>query len=104
MQRPSLRLKRDGRLARLQFRALADGPKGPAIGGAELLGLGRSIYAVLDRKLVAHALESVQQRLQLIDLHLNLRRLNAKLIHPALCNLEKRMKRLHLTALLPGVA
>jgi DNA polymerase III subunit epsilon len=50
--------------ARLQFRALADGPKGPAIGGAELLGLGRSIYAVLDRKLVAHALESVQQRLQ----------------------------------------
>ena len=32
--------------------------------GAELIGLGRSIYAVLDRKLVAHALESVQQRLQ----------------------------------------
>jgi DNA polymerase-3 subunit epsilon len=47
--------------ARLQFRALAEGP---AIGGAEALGLGRSIYAVLDRRLVAHALEAVQQRLQ----------------------------------------
>jgi DNA polymerase III subunit epsilon len=47
--------------ARLQFRALADGP---AVGGAELLSLGRSIYAVIDRRLVAHALESVQQRLQ----------------------------------------
>ncbi|MBL8328605.1 MAG: DNA polymerase III subunit epsilon [Rubrivivax sp.] len=47
--------------ARLQFRALAEGP---AVGGAELLALGRSIYAVFDRKLVAHALESVQQRLQ----------------------------------------
>ncbi len=46
--------------ARLQFRALAEGP---AIGGAELLGIGRSIYAVLDRRLVAHALEVVQQRL-----------------------------------------
>jgi len=50
--------------ARLQFRALAAGTQGAAIGGAELLGLGRSIYAVLDRKLVAHAIESVQQRLQ----------------------------------------
>jgi len=47
--------------ARLQFRALSDAP---ALGGAELLGLGRSIYAVFDRKLVAHALETVQQRLQ----------------------------------------
>jgi len=50
--------------ARLQFRALTAGTQGAAIGGAELLGLGRSIYAVLDRKLVAHAIESVQQRLQ----------------------------------------
>lgn len=46
--------------ARLQFRALA---AGGSIGGAEALGLGRSIYAVLDRRLVAHALEAVQQRL-----------------------------------------
>ena len=46
--------------ARLQFRALA---AGASIGGAEALGLGRSIYAVLDRRLVAHALEAVQQRL-----------------------------------------
>ena len=57
----------DGRIllynarARLQFRALSEGM---AIGGAEAIGLGRSIYAVLDRRLVAHALEAVQQRLQ----------------------------------------
>ncbi|MDE1947984.1 MAG: DNA polymerase III subunit epsilon [Burkholderiales bacterium] len=57
----------DGRIllynarARLQFRALS---QAPALGGAELVGIGRSIYAVFDRQLVAHALESVQQRLQ----------------------------------------
>lgn len=57
----------DGRIllyngrARLQFRALSPAP---AIGGAEYLGIGRSIYAVFDRALVAHALEMVQQRLQ----------------------------------------
>jgi len=58
--------------ARLQFRALARGdpgaadgtPDGRAIGGAEALGLGRSIYGVLDRRLVTHALEAVQERLQ----------------------------------------
>ena len=48
--------------ARMQFRALSDAPK--LAGGAELIGLGRSIYTVFDRKLVAHALESVQLRLQ----------------------------------------
>ena len=48
--------------ARLQFRALSDAPT--LADGAELLGLGRSIYTVFDRKLVAHALDSVQQRLQ----------------------------------------
>ena len=58
----------DGRIllynqrALLQFRALSDAPA--VAGGAELIGLGRSIYAVLDRHLVAHALQSVQQRLQ----------------------------------------
>ena len=58
----------DGRIllynqrARLQCLALSEAPS-PA-GGAELIGIGRSIYAVLDRHLVAHALESVQQRLQ----------------------------------------
>jgi DNA polymerase-3 subunit epsilon len=57
----------DGRIllfnarARLQFRALA-GADG-LIGGAEPLGLNRSIYGVLDRALVAHALQTVQQRL-----------------------------------------
>jgi DNA polymerase-3 subunit epsilon len=48
--------------ARLQFRALSAQPA--LADGAELIGLGRSIYGVLDRQLVAHALESVQQRLQ----------------------------------------
>ena len=58
----------DGRIllynnrARMQFRALSDAPT--LAGGAELIGLGRSIYTVFDRKLVAHAIESVQQRLQ----------------------------------------
>jgi DNA polymerase-3 subunit epsilon len=58
----------DGRIllynsrARTQFRALSGTPA--LAGGAELIGLGRSIYAVFDRALVAHALESVQQRLQ----------------------------------------
>ena len=57
----------DGRIllfnarARLQFRALSETT---TIGGAEAIGLGRSVYAVLDRRLVAHALEAVQQRLQ----------------------------------------
>ena len=57
----------DGRIilynnrARLQFKALSPTP---ALGGvAELVGIGRSIYAVFDRQLVAHALESIQQRL-----------------------------------------
>ena len=58
----------DGRIllynarARTQFRALSSAPA--LAGGAELIGLGRSIYAVLDRALIAHALESVQHRLQ----------------------------------------
>lgn len=48
--------------ARVQFRALSDAPA--TVGGAELIGLGRSIYAALDRKLIAHALESIRERLQ----------------------------------------
>ena len=57
----------DGRIllynsrARLQFRALSQAPN--LADGAELIGIGRSIYAVFDRQLVAHALESVHQRL-----------------------------------------
>jgi DNA polymerase-3 subunit epsilon len=49
------------RRARLQLRALLPTPS--AAGGAELIGLGRSIYTLLDRALVAHAIERVQQRL-----------------------------------------
>jgi DNA polymerase-3 subunit epsilon len=57
----------DGRIilynsrARLQFRAMSVAPT--LAGGAELVGIGRSIYAVFDRQLVAHALESIQQRI-----------------------------------------
>jgi len=57
----------DGRIilynsrARLQFKALSQAPT--LAGGSELVGIGRSIYAVFDRQLVAHALESIQQRL-----------------------------------------
>ncbi|MBU0657074.1 MAG: DNA polymerase III subunit epsilon [Gammaproteobacteria bacterium] len=58
----------DGRIllynnrARMQFRALSQAPG--SIGGTELIGLGRSVYGVFDRKLVAHALENIQHRLQ----------------------------------------
>jgi DNA polymerase-3 subunit epsilon len=48
--------------ARMQFRALSDTPA--LADGAELIGLGRSIYGVFERRLVAHALESLQHRLQ----------------------------------------
>jgi DNA polymerase-3 subunit epsilon len=57
----------DGRIilynsrARMQFKAISNAPG--LTGGAELMGIGRSIYAVFDRQLVAHALESIQQRL-----------------------------------------
>ncbi len=58
----------DGRIllynhrARTQFRALSDAP-GVADGG-ELIGLGRSIYCVLERNLITHALETIEHRLQ----------------------------------------
>ncbi|MDB5937846.1 MAG: polymerase epsilon subunit [Polaromonas sp.] len=50
------------RRARLQFRALSQAPA--LADGAELMGIGRSIYAVFDRQLVAHALETIHQRLR----------------------------------------
>jgi len=55
----------DGRIllynnrARLQFKALADGE----VAGGALIGLGRSIFAILERNLITHALENIQQRL-----------------------------------------
>jgi len=58
----------DGRIllynqrARQQFRALSRAPE--VAGGMELMGLGRSIYGVLDRALLAHALANIQRRLQ----------------------------------------
>ncbi|MBS0372025.1 MAG: DNA polymerase III subunit epsilon [Proteobacteria bacterium] len=58
----------DGRIllynnrARLQFKAMSDTPT--AAGGGEIIGLGRSIYMVFERSLIAHALESVQERIR----------------------------------------
>lgn len=58
----------DGRIllynssARKQFRALSAAPG--VAGGGELIGLGRSIYGVFDRNLVAHALESIQHKMR----------------------------------------
>ncbi|MHB1198287.1 MAG: 3'-5' exonuclease [Polaromonas sp.] len=58
----------DGRIllynsrARLQFRALSQAPT--LADGSELMGIGRSIYAVFDRQLVAHALENIHQRMR----------------------------------------
>jgi DNA polymerase III subunit epsilon len=49
------------RRARQQLRALSAAPSAAA--GAELIGLGRSIYTLLDHALIAHAIERVQQRL-----------------------------------------
>ncbi len=57
----------DGRIllynnrARLQFRALT-GESQSAQDGV-LIGLGRSIFAILERNLITHALENIQQRL-----------------------------------------
>lgn len=58
----------DGRIllynsrARQQFYALSDAPL--VAGGSELIGLGRSIYAVFDRNLISHALDTIQQRMR----------------------------------------
>jgi DNA polymerase-3 subunit epsilon len=57
----------DGRIllyngrARALFRQLSRAPD--TAGGAELVGLGRSIHAVIDKALIAHALEAVERRL-----------------------------------------
>ncbi|MCZ4313381.1 exonuclease domain-containing protein [Comamonadaceae bacterium G21597-S1] len=57
----------DGRIllynnrARLQYQALA--PQPALADGAGAIGLGRSIYAVFDPKLVAHALDTIRRRL-----------------------------------------
>lgn len=56
---------RDGRIllynqrARQQFRAMSQGADTAA--GAELMGIGRSVYAVFDRQVLAHALERIHQ-------------------------------------------
>jgi len=58
----------DGRIllynnrARLQFKALAQGPT--SMSGGALIGLGRSIFSMLERAQITHALENVRQRLE----------------------------------------
>jgi DNA polymerase-3 subunit epsilon len=58
----------DGRIllynnrARLQFQALGEGVQ--ASSGRALIGLGRSIFAILDRNLITHALDSIQHGLR----------------------------------------
>lgn len=57
----------DGRIllynarARALFRSLSQAP--PGAGGAELIGLGRSIHAVFDPALLAHALRTIERRM-----------------------------------------
>ena len=62
----------DGRIllynnrARLQFRSFADDGGGDSA-AATLLGLGRSIFSAFDRHLIAHAVDSLQRRLEKQD-------------------------------------
>jgi DNA polymerase-3 subunit epsilon len=57
----------DGRIllynnrARLQFKALAQGPT--SVAGGALIGLGRSIFSILEKSQVTHALEVINQRM-----------------------------------------
>jgi DNA polymerase-3 subunit epsilon len=57
----------DGRIllynnrARLQFKALAQGPT--SVAGGALIGLGRSIFSILEKSQVEHAREVIDQRL-----------------------------------------
>lgn len=57
----------DGRIllynnrARLQFKALAQGPT--SVSGGALIGLGRSIHSILEKSQVEHAQEVIRQRL-----------------------------------------
>lgn len=57
----------DGRIllynnrARLQFKALAQGPT--SVSGGALIGLGRSIFSILEQNQVLHAQEVIRQRL-----------------------------------------
>lgn len=58
----------DGRIllynsrARLQFKALGQGTT--SMSGGALIGLGRSIFSILERGQITHALENIQQRLR----------------------------------------
>lgn len=52
----------DGRVLLYNQRAREELSGPEQTGGVELLGLGRSIYTVLDRSLIAHALERLQQK------------------------------------------
>lgn len=57
----------DGRIllynnrARLQFKALSQGPT--SVAGGALIGLGRSIFSILEKNQIEHSLEIIRQRL-----------------------------------------
>ncbi len=53
----------DGRILLYNERARLALGSGPGTAAASLVGLGRSVFAVIDRSLVAHALETVEARL-----------------------------------------
>jgi DNA polymerase III subunit epsilon len=48
--------------ARQEFRSMSDAPQ--VAGGGELIGLGRSIYAVFDSNLISHAIDTIRYGLQ----------------------------------------
>jgi DNA polymerase-3 subunit epsilon len=65
----------DGRIllynnrARLQFKALAQGPT--SVAGGALIGLGRSIFSILEKSQIEHAREVINQRLSASKLALS---------------------------------
>jgi len=64
----------DGRILLYNERArqtLGAPPNAPGATSGSLIGLGRSIFAVIDRSLLAHALETVQSRLEKSEADLN---------------------------------
>ena len=55
--------------ARLQFKALAQGPT--SVAGGALIGLGRSIFSILEKSQIEHAREVINQRLSASKLALS---------------------------------
>ena len=56
------RILRYSNRARLQFQAVGEGIQSSS--GRALIGLGRSIFSILDRNLITHALDSIQHSMR----------------------------------------